>query len=437
MDDRAQQLVAGHLAGSLTSDEGEELVHLAKESAEVRDELARQATLDRWLHLHAARPLDAEAILKALPRGDATADRVIQRLPRRSRPRPTRRPALAWWGAAAAAAMVFITIAVWSLTPAPAGVFQVVALTGDHAHQHAGTTSAIRLSSHIAAGDVLRLTEPGTVRLQARDGTTLDLDAAASITVLADQPERLELSLERGRAVASVTPRSGEGRFTIRTPHAVVVVVGTRFTVDAGPNRTRLDVAEGKVRFTPLGEPTREVTGGGSAEWPVAAAASSTPEKSRNVDLVPVADADADGAVPGTSFGREPTLRQVAATTAKERVSLLRFVVPAGRITHAELVLHRRGGAGTAQVRIQSQTGGWEENDLRYYHLPARGRVIGVLKDQQAGGAWRCDVTSAIQPGVVEFMVENTAATELSFASREDTVHAPILRLTLSEATSP
>ena len=312
-----------------------------------------------------------------------------------------------------------------------------ISLTGDHAHQHAGRTSAVRLTARIAAGDVLRIAEGGSVRLQARDGTTLDLDAEASVTVLADQPERVEISLERGRAVASVTPRSGDGRFTIRTPHAVVVVVGTRFTVEAGSSQTRLDVAEGKVRFTPLGEPTRDVAAGGAAAWPVTGVTAPTLAQSRRVDLVPVADADADEAHPGASFGGQSTLRPVAATNGKERVSLLRFVVPAGRIAHAELVLHGRSAVGAAQVRIPARTGEWEEKDLRYYHLPARGRVIGMLEEQQAGGAWRCDVTSAIQPGVVEFMVENTAATELSFASREDTARAPILRLTLSEATSP
>lgn len=437
MDDRAQQLVAGHLAGSLTSDEGDELVRLAKESAEVRAELSRQAALDRWLHLQATPPLDVDAILKALPRGDATADRVIPRLSRRTKPRSVRRSSLPWWGAGAAAALVLISLVIWSPKQVPADGFQVVALTGEHGHQRAGKTSAVRLTARIVVGDVLRIAERGSVRLQARDGTTLDLDAGASVTVLADQPERSDISLEHGRAVASVTPRSGDGRFTIRTPHAVVVVVGTRFTVAVGISQTRLDVAEGNVRFTPLGEPTRDVAGGGAAEWPVRGVIAPTLAQPRRVDVVPVADADADEAHPGASFGGQSTLRPVAATNGKERVSLVRFIVPAGRIAHAELILHGRSAAGAAQVRIPAHTEEWEEKDLRYYHLPARGRVIGALEEQLAGGAWRCDVTSAIKSGVVEFMIENTAASDVSFASREDAAHAPILRLTLSEATSP
>ena len=46
-------------------------------------------------------------------------------------------------------------------------------------------------------------------------------------------------------------------------------------------------------------------------------------------------------------------------------------------------------------------------------------------------------ITAAVRAGEMEFMLVNTAATEVTFASREDTSHAPILRLTMADTTVP
>jgi ferric-dicitrate binding protein FerR (iron transport regulator) len=434
VDDRARHLISGHFSSSLTPDEGAELVRLATVSAEVRDELADQAAMHRWLHLRAARPLDIDTILKALPKDRATAEHVLERLPRRiSRRGPQRTPTL-WWSVAAAA-LVLITCLVWLRTRAAYDGFLVMASSGINTLTHMGVVSAVTPLARITPGDLLSVGESGVVTVQAVDGSTLVLDVGASLLVRDDRRVSVELELKHGRVLATVVPRAGNEQFSLHTPHAEVVVIGTRFTVAVEANRTSLDVADGRVRFTPRGGTTRVVAANESATWPTRTEAPPVPTTPRFVDLVPLADADADEARPSTSFGGEKTLRLNGTKPGKERVSLLRFALPPGRVTHAELLLHHLSGTGTVQVSVQREAGSWQENDLRFYHVPPRGPLAGALHDE--AGLWRCDVTAAVHAGTLEFMLVNTAPSEVTFASREETGHAPILRLTMDASIQP
>lgn len=69
--------------------------------------------------------------------------------------------------------------------------------------------------------------------------------------------------------------------------------------------------------------------------------------------------------------------------------------------------------------------GEWQENDLRWYHAPAKGRLIGTLfeKDEM----WVCEIPD-LRPGPVEFLLESPTG-EIGFASREEAGKEPALRL--------
>jgi len=75
------------------------------------------------------------------------------------------------------------------------------------------------------------------------------------------------LTLDRGQIQCDVAPQPDGRPMTVRTQAAEATVLGTRFSVDAMPRRTRLDVTEGRVRFRSLQRPDgRIVSAGGFAE---------------------------------------------------------------------------------------------------------------------------------------------------------------------------
>lgn len=176
--------------------------------------------LDRLLE--EARRLDPE------PLDDAALDRTVARAALAGRARHgawvRRRAILAMaLGAAAAAAALHFALAPAEPAPAPP---PVAARSADPAPRAA--VERPRTDLALPTGD----------RLLAEEGTRFHVEMAT------ERERRIRLS--HGSMLFDVQPLEG-GRFTVRTPTAEVVVLGTVFTVTTGPEGTVVRVYEGRV----------------------------------------------------------------------------------------------------------------------------------------------------------------------------------------------
>jgi len=129
--------------------------------------------------------------------------------------------------------------------------------------ERAGHRLSATVDIHLQPGDLLRTPEnvtavigyaPESTRVKLLPGTELTLTAIGRGKVFA---------LVVGKLEATVARQSPFRPVIISTPQARARVVGTRFTLTVATNSTRLDVMEGKVRFTRLSdEKFVQVTGG-------------------------------------------------------------------------------------------------------------------------------------------------------------------------------
>jgi hypothetical protein len=72
----------------------------------------------------------------------------------------------------------------------------------------------------------------------------------SSTVILPSTGKSTELALEAGAASFDIEPLPPGATFTVRTDHALVEVVGTRFQVELKGSCTLVDVQEGKVRVS-------------------------------------------------------------------------------------------------------------------------------------------------------------------------------------------
>jgi ferric-dicitrate binding protein FerR (iron transport regulator) len=86
------------------------------------------------------------------------------------------------------------------------------------------------------------------------DGTRLELGGDASIRGLWERQEERGkgVFVARGTVTAEVSKQPAGASMVLTTPHAEADVLGTRLTLSVAVNITRLDVREGRVRFTRL-----------------------------------------------------------------------------------------------------------------------------------------------------------------------------------------
>jgi len=109
----------------------------------------------------------------------------------------------------------------------------------------------------LRAGDRIRVPTGAAGTLSYRDETRIDLIAGTEVRVDTDPARGGEnsksLELLAGSLAAEVAPQPSGQPLVVRTPHAVAVVRGTRFTLEAQSDRTRLEVSEGRVDFFAAG----------------------------------------------------------------------------------------------------------------------------------------------------------------------------------------
>ena len=187
-----------------------------------------------------------------------------------------------WWRRPALAAAALVLIAVGMalsgvLTPPPPALAQVAAMTavGEAGvlHHADGHDVGLRVGLTIAAGDRIDLTDGASIDLRWLDEDTVITLAGGSRASVPDHgadgvaDARGWLRLDHGSLVAAVAHQAPGRRFAISTPQAEVTVIGTRFAVRTGDERTEVDVEQGRVRVaTPGGEQAVEVGAGERAE---------------------------------------------------------------------------------------------------------------------------------------------------------------------------
>ncbi|RMD75975.1 MAG: hypothetical protein D6820_13590 [Lentisphaerae bacterium] len=108
----------------------------------------------------------------------------------------------------------------------------------------------------------LLLNLPGTGQLQLLGQFTAKLRRRID----AGKKDSYLLTIESGIAALDIIPSTSRPAFEIKTPHAGLQVVGTRFVVHISSDYTRLSVLDGIVRFEPRDGSPVYVTKGETAE---------------------------------------------------------------------------------------------------------------------------------------------------------------------------
>ncbi len=133
--------------------------------------------------------------------------------------------------------------------------------------QHAGQISALipaatrndkstKVKDDVDWNDLLKTAPAGRVRASLDDGSMLSVGSNSELRVVQHDTASQQTSLEmnagrlRSRVVKITQPN---GKFEVRTPNAVIGVVGTDFYVQHGNNKTTVICYSGQVSVTPLG----------------------------------------------------------------------------------------------------------------------------------------------------------------------------------------
>ncbi len=100
----------------------------------------------------------------------------------------------------------------------------------------------------LSAGDGLRATIAAV--LACPDGTRLELGKETSVRDFRDGPRGKALLVARGTVTAEVAKQPAGRAWTFETPHGEARVLGTTLRLAVDASSTRLEVREGRVRFT-------------------------------------------------------------------------------------------------------------------------------------------------------------------------------------------
>lgn len=245
-DERFALLAFRHLEGHATADE---LLELAATLRANPARLAEFTTLARHQGL-LADLLTVPAAADPVPTVDEpriggatqTLRRQPSRRPRGWRPR-LRRAGSGGWLAAAATLLVLLGGAlVWTQRATPSAIARLEQFTDGRLERNGRIVS----DDVLVAGDRLVTNAGGSAQLRLTDGSRIVLAADAD-AVLADDAR---LQLDHGTVQVSAAPRGAGRPLTIATPVAEAQVLGTRFTVTAQNGSARLEVGEGRVRFS-------------------------------------------------------------------------------------------------------------------------------------------------------------------------------------------
>lgn len=169
---------------------------------------------------------------------------------------PTLRPRRSVWylSAASVAALIALTATAWfvyfpeprTLTPEPSAATQSIAMLSDISEDVVFEPSdqPLALGHNLAAGPIhLRR---GTAQVLFGSGAVVDLTGPCEFRMI-----NAQLGVLSSGAIQAYVPEAARG-FTVQSPHATVIDLGTRFGMHALPaGPTRIRVREGHVQVIP------------------------------------------------------------------------------------------------------------------------------------------------------------------------------------------
>jgi hypothetical protein len=176
--------------------------------------------------------------------------RRSRRMPAVADPPAMRRHLPVWAGAAAALLVVGVVlgIAMPHLIDDARGQDTLTVTAGQVVLERHGVRTRIGPSSlALQAGDRVLSLPTATASIATLHGDHLVLDGRTLLTWGDGIPT---VDLGGGALTAAVAPRTARNPFTVRTPKADLLVLGTKFTVQADDGLSLLAVDHGRVRLT-------------------------------------------------------------------------------------------------------------------------------------------------------------------------------------------
>ncbi len=114
-----------------------------------------------------------------------------------------------------------------------------------------------RAKDEIDWNDLLKTAHSGRVRAGLTDGSILSVGSDSELRVVqhdaTSQQTSLELTYGKVRNQVTTITKSG-GKYELKTPNAVIGVIGTDFLAEFKGNKTTVICYKGKVKVTPLGK---------------------------------------------------------------------------------------------------------------------------------------------------------------------------------------
>lgn len=205
---RARDLAFRYFADALQPGEREEFLRMLQEDPEARRILARESALAAGMQDWAREQLEKTPV--------------------------RRRPAL-WIGLAASALLAVGLFFAFQKEEAPA-----------IARVDSGSAGELNPGDELRSGAQIRTSKGGRL-------TIVFLSDATRVTVRGESEVRIaekRVTLSRGALDATVAPQPKDAPLVFATPNAEAKIVGTRISLSATADATRLEVREGKVRLS-------------------------------------------------------------------------------------------------------------------------------------------------------------------------------------------
>lgn len=116
---------------------------------------------------------------------------------------------------------------------------------------------AAKAKDEIDWNDLLKTTHSGRVRAGLTDGSILSVGSDSELRVVqhdaTSQQTSLELNYGKVRNQVTTITKAG-GKYELKTPNAVIGVIGTDFITIYTKNKTKVICIKGRVKVTPLGK---------------------------------------------------------------------------------------------------------------------------------------------------------------------------------------
>jgi hypothetical protein len=119
---------------------------------------------------------------------------------------------------------------------------------------------AAAVGKGVASGQGVSTGRGGYGSLRYSDGTRVELAAETTLSRIVDGPSGKTATLEQGMISVDAVKQPAGRPLVITTAQAEATVVGTQFVLSASAGVTRLDVREGRVKFTRLPQGVSSVT---------------------------------------------------------------------------------------------------------------------------------------------------------------------------------